>query len=46
MARYEEAQLSDVLVKLQDKEALTLQDVGEILNTIVGTATHCNCFLL
>ena len=38
MARYEEArsQLNDVLEKLQDKEALTQQDVGQILNTVLG----------
>ena len=40
VARYEAArsQLSDVLVKLQDKEALTQQDIGSILNTVLGTA--------
>ena len=39
VARYEAArsQLNDVLVKLQDKEALTQQDVGDIVNTIAGT---------
>ena len=40
VARYEAArsQLNDVLVKLQDKEALTQQDIGSILSTVVGTA--------
>ena len=42
VARYKEArsQLNDVLVKLQDKEALTQQDVGEIVNTVLGTLTQ------
>ena len=42
VARYEEArsQLNDVLVKLQDKEALTQQDVNEIVNTVLGTVTR------
>ena len=40
VARYKAArsQLNDVLVKLQDKEALTQQDIGSILSTVVGTA--------
>ena len=40
MARYEEArsQLNDVLQKLQDKEALTQDQVGDIINGVLGTA--------
>ena len=40
MARYEEArsQLNDVLQNLQDKEALTQDQVGDIINGVVGTA--------
>ena len=39
VARYEAArsQLNDALVKLQDKEALTQQDIGDIVNTVAST---------
>ena len=41
MARYEEArsQLTDILQKLQDKQALSQQDAGEIIGTVVDTVS-------
>ena len=41
MARYEEArsQLTDILQKLQDEQALSQQDAGEIVGTVVDTVS-------
>ena len=45
VARYKEArsQSNDVLVKLQDREALTQQDFNDILNTVAGTESTTSC---